>query len=250
MNKEGILILVLYVDDLFLIGAETMITKCKQNLAKEFEMKDLALMHYFLGLEIWQQKGEIFLGQGKYTVEILKRFGMEDCKPMATPMVTNLKKLSTSESQKVNPTIYRQLIGCLMYLTNTRLDICFAVNTLSQHMVDPRRVHWIATKHILRYLKDTIRYKIQYIQRDQIRLMGYSYLDWPGNNVDRKSTSGGCFSIGSGMISWYDKKQKSVALSSTKVEYMAANQASCEALWLQKILIDLFESKLDPTVIL
>jgi hypothetical protein len=83
-----------------------MITGCKQNLAKEFEMKDLGLMHYFLGLEIWQQKGEIFLGQGKYAVEILKRFGMEDCKPMATPMITNLKKLNTSETKQVNPTIY------------------------------------------------------------------------------------------------------------------------------------------------
>jgi hypothetical protein len=135
-------------------------------------MKDLGLMHYFLGLEIWQQKGEIFLGQGKYAVETLKRFGMEDCKPMATPMITNLKKLNTSKSEKVNPTIYKQLIGCLMYLTNTRPDICFAVNTLSQHMVDPKRVHWIAAKHILRYLKGTIEYGLQYVQRDQIRLMG------------------------------------------------------------------------------
>jgi hypothetical protein len=143
MSKGDILILVLYVDDLFLTGAKTLITGCKQDLAKEFEMKDLGLMHYFLGLEISQQKGEIFLGQGKYVVEILKRFGMEDCKPMVTPMTTNLKKLNTSESKKVNPTIYKQLIGCLMYLTNTRPDICFAVNTLSQHMVDPKRVHWI-----------------------------------------------------------------------------------------------------------
>jgi hypothetical protein len=74
-------------------------------LDEEFEMKDLGLMHYFLGLEIWQRKGEIFLGQGKYTVEILKRFGMEECKPMTTPMITNLKKLNTSKSKKVNPTI-------------------------------------------------------------------------------------------------------------------------------------------------
>jgi hypothetical protein len=158
IRKGDILILVLYVDDLFLTGAKTLITTCKQDLAEEFEMKDLGLMHYFLGLEIWKQKGEAFLGQGKYTIEILKRFGMEDCKPMATPMITNLKKLNSSELERVNPTIYKQLIGCLMYLTNTRPDICFAVNTLSQYMVDPKRVHWIATKHILRYLKGTIEY--------------------------------------------------------------------------------------------
>ena len=80
---------------------------------------------------------------------------------MATPMITNFKKLNSFESEKVNPTIYRQLIGCLMYLTNTRPTICFFVNTLSQHMVDPRRVHWITTKHILRYLKGAIEYKLQ-----------------------------------------------------------------------------------------
>jgi hypothetical protein len=78
MSKGDILILALYVDDLFLTGAETLITGCKWELDEEFEMKDLALMHYVLGLEIWQRKGEIFLGQRKYTVEILKRFGMEE----------------------------------------------------------------------------------------------------------------------------------------------------------------------------
>jgi hypothetical protein len=249
MKGEDILILVLYVDDLFLTGAETLIAACKQDLAKEFEMKDLGLMHYFLGLEIWQQEGETFLGQGKYTIEILKRFGMEDCKSMTTPMITNLKKLNSSESDKVNPTIYRQLIGCLMYLKNTRPDICFVVNTLSQHMVDPREVHWVAAKHILRYLKGTIEFGLQYLQGDQINLVGYSDSDWAGSTADRKSTSGCCFSLGSGVISWYSRKKKSVALSSAEAEYMAASQASCEAIWLRKMLINLFETDLDPTTI-
>jgi hypothetical protein len=200
-------------------------------------MKDLGLMHYFLGLEIWQQEGKAFLGQGKYTIEILKRFGMEDCKPMTTPMITNLKKLSSCESEKVNPTIYRQLIGCLMYLTNTRPNICFVVNTLSQYMVDPRKVHWTAAKHILRYLKGTIEYGLQYLQGDQAKLLGYTDSDWAGSAIDRKSTSGCCFSLGSGVISWYNRKQKSVALSSAEAEYMAASQASCEAIWLRKILL-------------
>jgi hypothetical protein len=109
-------------------------------------MKDLGLMHYFLGLEIWQQEGETFLSLGKYATNIPKRFGMEECKPMTTPMITNLKKLNSSESNKVNPTIYRQLIGCLMYLTNTMPNICFVVNALSQHIVDPRKIDWVAAK--------------------------------------------------------------------------------------------------------
>ena len=86
---DEMLILLLYVDDMFLTGSSKLIKDYKENLATEFNMKDLRQMHYFLGLEVWQQKGEIFLGQGRYTIEILKRFQMEDYRPMATPMITN-----------------------------------------------------------------------------------------------------------------------------------------------------------------
>jgi hypothetical protein len=99
------LILVLYVDDLFLTGSERLIAECKRDLASEYEMKDLGLMHYFLGLEVWQRDGQTFLGQGKYAVEILKRFGMQDCRPMSTPMVTNWKKIDASRSEAVDPTL-------------------------------------------------------------------------------------------------------------------------------------------------
>ena len=105
-----------------------------------------------LGMEVWQSTDGIFLGQGKYAVEILKRFGMM---AMATPMASNLKLLSDASSETVDATMYRQMIGSLMYLTNTRPDICFDVNTLSQYLTDPRSVHLIAAKHILRYLKGT-----------------------------------------------------------------------------------------------
>ena len=91
---EGeLLTLVLYVDDLFLTGSKRLIGMCKEDLALEFEMKDIGLMHYFFGLEVWQQLEEIFLGQGKYAVQILRRFRTEDCRSMSTPMITNLKKL-------------------------------------------------------------------------------------------------------------------------------------------------------------
>jgi hypothetical protein len=108
------LILVLYVDGIFLSGDEKLIDGCKRELTSEFEMKDLGLMHYFMELEVWQRLDEIFLSQGKYTVEILQRFRMMDCKSMATPMITNLKLLSDCSSDLVDPTIYRQLIGSLM----------------------------------------------------------------------------------------------------------------------------------------
>jgi hypothetical protein len=233
----------------FLTGSQRLIADCKRDLASEFDMKDLGLMHYFLGLEVWQRDGEIFLGQGKYTVEILKRFRMQDCRPMSTPMVTNWKKIDASKQEAVDPTLYRQLIGSLMYLVNTRPDICFAVNTLSQFMVEPRRAHWTTAKHILRYLRGTIEYGLRYAQGDGVKLVGYTDADWAGNAVDRKSTSGCCFSLGSGVVSWFSRKQKSVALSSAEAEYMAASMAACEAIWLRKLLVALFGQELEPTII-
>eukprot|EP00253_Pinus_taeda_P024462 PITA_24462 len=168
------------------------------------EMKDIGLMHYFLGLEVWQEEGHFFLGQGKYIVDILSRFHMEDCRPMSTPMITNWKKLHASDSELVDPTLYRQLIGSLMYLVNTRPDICFAVNTMSQFMCCAS---------------------------------------------ERKSTSGCCFGLGSAVVSWFSRKQQSVALGSAEADYMAASVASCEAIWLRKMLFGLFGQPLRPLVI-
>jgi hypothetical protein len=103
----GPVILLLYVDDLFLIGEDKLIIDSKRKLATEFEMKDLGMMHYFLGLEVCERPSEIFLNQGKYVVEILKRFKMMDCKAMPTPMVTNLKLLSNTSSETMDATMYR-----------------------------------------------------------------------------------------------------------------------------------------------
>jgi hypothetical protein len=165
--------LVLYVDDLFLTGAEKLIASCKRDLALEFEMKDIGLIHYFLGLEVSQHPSEIFLGHGKYLVEILRRFKMMDCKSMTTPMITNMKKLGASYSYLVDPTMYRQLIGSLMYLVNTRTNICFVVNTLSQFMVEWRQVHWVEAKHVLKYLLDTVGFGLRYVGGDGVRMHGY-----------------------------------------------------------------------------
>ena len=148
---------------------------------------------------------------------------MEDCRPMATPMITNCKKIDTSEDDEADTTLYRQLVGSLMYLVNTRPDICFAVNTMSQFMCEPRKVHWVAAKHILRYLQGTVDYGLDYRQGDGVRLVGYTDSDWAGCASDRKSTSGCCFGLGSAVVSWFSRKQQSVALSSAEAEYMAAS---------------------------
>eukprot|EP00253_Pinus_taeda_P003483 PITA_03483 len=245
------LILVLYVDDLFLTGADPLIHKCKRELASKFEMKDLGLMHYFLGLEVWQKPGEIFLSQGKYVVKILERFGMVDCKPVTTPMELDFNKLSGSAAGHVlqNVSEYRQLVKALMFLVNSCPDICFAVNTLNQHMVEPHHTHWIGAKNLLRYLRGTITHGLRYTTGD-VRLLGYTDVDWVGSVVDRKSTSGCCFSLGFASISWMSRKQKSMALSTAEAEYIAASMASCEAVWLRKLFSELFGFTLDTTVIL
>ena len=114
------MILLLYVDDLFVTGMDGLIVDTKRKLVAKFEMKELGMMHYFLGIEVWQNVDGIFLRQGKYAVQILKRFGMMDCKAMTTPMTLNLKLLSVASSDMVNAMMYRQMFCSLMFLTYLR----------------------------------------------------------------------------------------------------------------------------------
>ena len=100
-----------------------------------------------------------------------------------------------------------------MYLTNTRPYICFTINTLGQYMVNPKHIHLISAKHVMRYLKGTLDYGLRYTSSEEIKLHGYAYSDWGRSSKDRKSTSGCCFSLGSGMISWFNRKMTSIALS-------------------------------------
>jgi hypothetical protein len=136
MDNEPV-ILLLYVDDLFLTGEEKLIAECKKRLVVEFEMKYLGLMKYFLVLKVWKSPKRIFLNKGKYTVEILKRFDMLECKSMNRPMETKMKLLVDTSSDLIDSTLYRQIIGSLMYLMNTRPDICSTMNTLIQLLVYP-----------------------------------------------------------------------------------------------------------------
>ena len=122
--------------------------------------------------------------------------------------------------------MYHHMIGSLMYLTNMIPDICFVVNTLSQFLIDLRHVYLIVAKHILRYIKGTVDYGLKYEVNQKINLEHYVDSDWEGSATDRKSTSGCCFSMGSGVIFWFSRKQSYVALSTTEAEYVTACSAS------------------------
>ena len=164
-------------------------------------MKYHDLMHYFLGLEVWQTLERIFLNQGKYVVKILKRFDMLECKSMNTPMEDKMKLMVNTSSELIDSTLYRQIIGLLMYLMNTRPDICFSMNTLSQFLVEPKHVHLVVAKHVMRYLKGTLDCGLSYDGDHDFTLSGYTDSNWAGCVSNRKSTSGCCFSLGSSMTS-------------------------------------------------
>ena len=137
-----------------------------------------------------------------------------------------------------------------MYLTNTRPDMCFAVNTLSQYLVQPRQVHLVAAKHVMRYLKGTIDFGLYYDGIHEYRLYGYTDVDWARSILDRKITSSGCYSLGSAMISWFSRKQSYVSLRTAEAIYIEACSNSCESIWLQKLMLGLFNLELDTTMIL
>jgi hypothetical protein len=131
------------------------------------------LIHYLLGLEVWQSTEKIFLNQGKYAVK-MKRFDMLKCKSMYTPVEMKLKLLVDTSSELVDATLYRHIIGSMMYLMNTKPDICFS---LSQYLVEPRRFHNVVAKHMMRYLKGTLDFGLCYTRDHDFRLYRYTDLD-------------------------------------------------------------------------
>jgi hypothetical protein len=169
---------------------------------------------------------------------------------MSTPMETKLKLLVDTSLELIDATLYRQIIGSLMYLMNTRLDICFSMNTLSQFLVEPKHVHLVAAKHVMRYLKGTLDCGLNYDGDHDFTLSGYTDSDWVGSVSNRKITSGCCFSLGSTIILWKSRELSSIALSTMKEEYIATCSSSCEDIWLRNLLTDLFDLEMEATTIL
>ena len=165
LKKVGshIIILFLYVDDLILTGSDPkLLNHVKTSLKKKFEMTDLGFLHFFLGLQVLQTNEEIFLSQSKYACDLLRRFHMDDCKPTPSPFQSGVKISATCTSPEVDATLYRQLVGSLLYLTDTRPDIFFDVGLVARYMQTPHEIHWKETKRIIRYVYGTIQFGIHY----------------------------------------------------------------------------------------
>ncbi|XP_020271177.1 uncharacterized protein LOC109846363 [Asparagus officinalis] len=227
-----------------------MFEEFKKNMIKEFEMTDIGEMSYFLGVEVSQSEKGIFISQKKYAKDILQKFNMSNCNPVATPAEVGVKLRRDTPGSYIDPTLYKSLVGSLRYLTITRPDIVFAVGLVSRYMEEPRQEHFKAAKRILRYVRGSIDQGLFYTQCADSRLVGYTDSDYGGDLDERKSTSGYMFNIGSATFSWSSKKQSVVALSSCEAEYIAASTCACQAIWLRSLMKELQHQQEAPTEIL
>ncbi|KAG9442456.1 hypothetical protein H6P81_018310 [Aristolochia fimbriata] len=209
-----------------------------QAMKHEFEMSMVGELSFFLGFQIKQLDNGIFLSQEKYAKEMVQKFGMEHTKPKTTPMGTNEKLHRDSEGVGTDQHLYKSMIGSLLYLTASRPDLCFTVGVCARYQANPKESHLQAVKRILRYVHETTKLGIFYSNSSTVALAGYSDADWFGNSDDKKSTSGGCFYLGTNLVAWYSKKQNSISLSTAEAEYIATGSCCTQLLWMKQMLAD------------
>ncbi|GJY42604.1 putative RNA-directed DNA polymerase [Tanacetum coccineum] len=227
---DTLLYILVYVDDIIVTGNNKgTIDNIICQLGSAFALKDLGPLNYFLGIEIVPYVSSILLSQKKYILELLQSAGLSNCNPMSSPMVTS-SSLSLDDSTAFsNPVKYQQVVGSLQYVTLSRPDIAFAVNKVCQYMHAPTENHWSAVKRILRYLHGN----------PDTSLEAFSDADWAGNSDDRRSTGGFAIYLGSNLISWTARKQRTILCSFTEAEYKALVDTVVELTWLQALLNEL-----------
>ena len=197
----------IYVDDILITGADQFrVDKLISDLNEKFALKTLGSVSYFLGFEAYRDHTGLYLTQQKYVQDLLLKTNMTQAKSAATPMCAN-QKLALSDSKKFdNPTAYRSTVGALQYLTMTRPDISFAMNKLSQYLQEPTIQHWVACKHVPRYLKRTSQLELHFKPVLRMNLECFTDADWANNLDDRRSTSGHCVFHEGNLIYWSSKK--------------------------------------------
>ena len=239
VGNEMVAMLV-WVDDLIIAASnDQLLNEVKEMFNSKFHMKDMGVLSYFISMSFVCGDGFVKMNQSKYIQKVLEKFEMSDCKHRSTP--SEMKILSNSE-EPADATKYRELVGSLIYaMTCMRQDLCWIVTKLSQYLSKPQREHYVAAKHVLRYLKGTINYELCYVKCDEgLSLIGYSDADWVSSVIDRRSTTGYYFSLSKTgpLISWKSKKQPVVALSTCEAQYIALSAAVQEGLYLSQLLRD------------
>ncbi|KAI3753423.1 hypothetical protein L2E82_25475 [Cichorium intybus] len=243
-DKDIFVVLLVYVDDIVLTGNnEQEIESVKVFLKSQFLIKDLGVLRYFLGIEIVKTNNGLCLSQRKYCLELLYEFGLLASKPIRTPLDVNVTVSSSGSNDKddllENITEYQKLVGKLIYLTNTRPDISFTVQTLSQFMHAPRKSHLKVAIRVLRYLKLCPGKGVLVSKSNELSLTAWADSDWAKCVNSRRSITGYCLFLGNSLVSWKSKKQSTVSRSSTESEYRALATVTCEVLWLLKLMKDL-----------
>jgi hypothetical protein len=207
-------------------------------MSRKFEISMIDELNFFLGFQFKQMDHGTFVSQDKYLKDILKKFDMENYKPNKTPMTTNAHLNLDVEGKPVDQSLYHSMIGSLLYLTASRLDIMFSVCLCAYFQANSKESHLKALKRILRYLKHTPNIGLWYHKGANPTLVGFSDSDFAKNLVDHKSTSGACHFLERSLVSWSRKKQNSVALSTVEVEYIAADSCCTQILYLKQSLVD------------
>ncbi|XP_019163279.1 PREDICTED: uncharacterized protein LOC109159655 [Ipomoea nil] len=231
--------LLVYVDDIIMLGnAPSLVHTLLGKLAATFKIRDLGTPTFFLGIETLSVPGGLVLSQRRYMRDILQRAGMTECKTLATPASVS-QPVSQSTESFDNPTLYRRLAGALQYLTITRPDLSYSVNRLCQFMHSPTEEHWGLLKRVLHYVRGTLDYGLQISASASADIHVYYDSDWAGCPVDRKSTSGYAVFLGSNLISWVSRKQRTVARSSIEAEYKGLADACAEVTWVVSLLNEL-----------
>jgi hypothetical protein len=201
-----ITILAVYVDDIIITRDDTVeIVRLKEDLSKEFEVKDLGQLQYFLSIEIARSPKEIVLSQRKYVLDLLNEIEMLGCRPASTPIDQN-HKLCAQSGDPTDKERYQRLVGRLIYLCHTRPDITYAVSVVSRYMHDPRTEHMDVVYRILRYLKSCPGKGLWFKKNNHLNVKGYCDVDWVSCLDDRRSTSSYCVFVGGNLISWRSKK--------------------------------------------
>jgi len=204
----------------------------------EFKMSMMGELKFFLGIQINQCKDGVYVHQTKYTKELLKKFKLEDCKVMNTPMHPTCTLSKEDEGSKVDQKLYRGMIGSLLYLTASRPDILFSVWLCARFQSDPRESHLTTIKRIFRYLKGTTNLGLLYRKSLDYKMIGFCDADYAGDRIERKSTSGNCQFLGDNLISWASKRQATIAMSTSEAEYISAARCCTQLLLMKHQLED------------
>lgn len=250
LSRNSILIyLLVYVDDIIVTGNSwDAISSLLSRLRHEFATKDLGRLGYFLGLKVSYTSSGLFLCQTKYAHDILDRAQLLDSKPVSTPLAPSATFTKDGDAF-CDPTLYRSLVGALQYLTITRPDLAYVVNTVSQFQQRPTIEYFQAVKRILRYVKGTLNFGLTF-SHGSLQLLGYSDADWAKCTDTRRSTYGYSIFLVPNIISWSAKKQPTVSRSSCESEYRALANTASEMLWILNVFCDLHATPTEPPVLL